>query len=191
MGTSRCCGSPAGTRRPTTRNRSASTSSGRSTILLTGTHDRFASEGERLAAALRGLGVDARVARCRASTARARTASTRAARERSAPRSGSCAGGVRRVGGRRRWCEHPGVLRDVYSALDFEWEESTAGAGRGGPGLTPRNAVEAALTSVRRPRAGGPGRGHPRPGPPAGITARTTTIGRSQGRPARGSARSL
>jgi octanoyl-[GcvH]:protein N-octanoyltransferase len=98
---------------------------------IAGMHDRFARSGERLAAALRGLGVDARVGRvpdefCPGDfTVNAR-------------------GAVKLVGTAQRVVRHASllaasvvvvdpepvreVLRDVYRALELDWDPATLGA---------------------------------------------------------------
>ena len=97
----------------------------------TGTHDRFATEGERLAGALRGLGVDARVGEvpgeyCPGAysvNARGRVKLIGTAQR--LVRGAALLGASVVVGG---GASIRAVLRDVYSALEFEWVESTAGA---------------------------------------------------------------
>src|ERR687888_175554 len=97
---------------------------------LPGTHDRFRETAERLAGALSELGVDARVGEvpgeyCPGAysvNARGRVKLVGTAQR--LIRGGSLLGAtiVVRDGGRVR-----DVLRDVYSALELEWDEATAG----------------------------------------------------------------
>jgi lipoate-protein ligase A len=97
----------------------------------TGTHDRFAREGERLAVALRGLGVDARVGEvpgeyCPGAysvNARGRVKLIGTAQR--LVRGAALLGASVVVGG---GSSIRAVLRDVYAALEFDWDESTAGA---------------------------------------------------------------
>lgn len=117
----------------------------------TGTHDRFATEGERLAAALRTLGVDARVGEvpheyCPGAY------------------SVNARGKVKLIGTAQRLVRGAAllgasvvvndgdsiraVLRDVLGALEFEWDESTAGAlDEEVPDIT-LDAVEAAFIAA-------------------------------------------
>lgn len=117
----------------------------------TGTHDRFAREGERLAAALAGLGVDARVGEvpgeyCPGAysvNARGRVKLIGTAQR--LVRGAALLGASVVVGGGPSIRT---VLRDVYAALEFEWDESTAGAldeEVAGVGL---DAVEAAVVAA-------------------------------------------
>src|SRR4051794_19974234 len=116
-----------------------------------GTHERFAAEGERLAAALRGLGVDARVGEVPGEycpggdsvNARGRVKLVGTAQRliRGAAPLGAAVGVGDRAGVRS-------VLRDVYGALELEWDDATAGAvDEEVPGLTPA-AVEAAIAAA-------------------------------------------
>ena len=97
----------------------------------TGTHDRFAIEGERLAGALQSLGVDARVGEvpgeyCPGAysvNARGRVKLIGTAQR--LVRGAALLGASVVVGD---GASIRAVLRDVYAALDFAWEESTAGA---------------------------------------------------------------
>jgi lipoate-protein ligase A len=96
-----------------------------------GTHDRFRAEGERLARALATLGVDARVGEvpgeyCPGAysvNARGRVKLIGTAQR--LIRGGALLGASIVVG------DGPGVravLRDVYAALELEWDDATAGA---------------------------------------------------------------
>jgi lipoate-protein ligase A len=96
-----------------------------------GTHDRFRAEGERLAGALATLGVDARVGEvpgeyCPGAysvNARGRVKLVGTAQR--LVRGGALLGASIVVGdgvGVRA------VLRDVYAALELEWDDATAGA---------------------------------------------------------------
>ena len=98
---------------------------------VVGTHDRFRSEGERLAGALAALGVDARVGEvpgeyCPGAysvNARGRVKLIGTAQR--LVRGGALLGASIVVG------DGPGVravLRDVYAALELEWDDATAGA---------------------------------------------------------------
>lgn len=117
----------------------------------TGTHDRFATEGERLAGALRTLGVDARVGEVPgeycpgAYSVNARGKVKLIGTAQRLVRGAALLGASVVVGdgaGIRA------VLRDVYAALEFEWDESTAGAlDEEVPDLT-LEAVEAALVAA-------------------------------------------
>ncbi len=98
---------------------------------IAGMHDRFAASGERLAGALRGLGVDARVGRVPGEFCPGEfTVNAR--------------GAVKLVGTAQRVLRHASllaasvavsgadvlraVLRDVYAALELEWDPATVGA---------------------------------------------------------------
>jgi octanoyl-[GcvH]:protein N-octanoyltransferase len=98
---------------------------------IAGMHDRFAASGERLAGALRGLGVDARVGRVPGEFCPGEfTVNAR--------------GAVKLVGTAQRVLRHASllaasvavsgadvlraVLRDVYTALELEWDPATVGA---------------------------------------------------------------
>ena len=98
---------------------------------VAGTHDRFRAEGERLAGALAALGVDARVGEvpgeyCPGAysvNARGRVKLIGTAQR--LVRGGALLGASIVVG------DGPGVravLRDVYAALELEWDDATAGA---------------------------------------------------------------
>ena len=141
---------------------------------VVGTHDRFRDEGERLAGALRSLGVDARVGEvpgeyCPGAywvNARGRVKLIGTAQR--LVRGGALLGASIVVGdgaGVRA------VLDDVYAALEFDWDATTAGAiDEEVPGLT-LDAVEARRDrGLRRARAGGTGRGDTRARPPPRAT---------------------
>ena len=115
---------------------------------VVGTHDRFRDEGERLARALRSLGVDARVGEvpgeyCPGAysvNARGRVKLIGTAQR--LVRGGALLGASIVVGdgaGVRA------VLDDVYAALEFDWDATTAGAiDEEVPGLS-LDAVERAV----------------------------------------------
>jgi lipoate-protein ligase A len=116
-----------------------------------GTHDRFREEGERLAGALASLGVDARVGEvpgeyCPGAysvNARGRVKLIGTAQR--LVRGGALLGASIVVG------DGPGVravLRDVYAALELDWDDATAGAvDEEVPGLT-LDAVERAVIAA-------------------------------------------
>jgi lipoate-protein ligase A len=118
---------------------------------VVGTHDRFAAEGERLAGALRTLGVDARVGEVAGEycpgeysvNARGRVKLIGTAQR--LVRGGALLGASIVVGdgaGVRA------VLDDVYAALAFDWDASTVGAiGDEVPGVG-LDAVEAAVIAA-------------------------------------------
>ncbi len=96
-----------------------------------GTHDRFREEGERLAGALATLGVDARVGEVPgeycpgAYSVNARGKLKLIGSAQRLVRRGALLGASIVVG------DGPGVravLRDVYAALELEWDDATAGA---------------------------------------------------------------
>jgi octanoyl-[GcvH]:protein N-octanoyltransferase len=98
---------------------------------IPGTHDRFAVEGERLAGALRTLGVDARVGEVAgeycpgAYSVNARGKVKLIGTAQRVVRGAALLGASIVVG------DGPGVravLDDVYGALEFAWDASTAGA---------------------------------------------------------------
>ena len=116
-----------------------------------GTHDRFRSEGERLAGALATLGVDARVGEvpgeyCPGAysvNARGRVKLIGTAQR--LVRGGALLGASIVVGdgaGVRA------VLRDVYAALELEWDDATAGAvDEEVPGVTVSTVEEAVIAA--------------------------------------------
>ena len=98
---------------------------------VVGTHDRFRDEGERLAGALR----DARRRRARGRGAgrvlpgrlqRQRARAREADRHRPAARPRRRT--ARRLDRRRRRPGRPRRPHDVYAALEFDWDDATAGA---------------------------------------------------------------
>jgi lipoate-protein ligase A len=120
---------------------------------VVGTHDRFAEEGERLAGALRALGVDARVGQVPGEycpgdysvNARGRVKLVGTAQR--LVRGGALLGASIVVG------DGPGiraVLDDVYAALDLPWDASTAGAVDEEVPAT-LDAVEAAVIAAYEP----------------------------------------
>ena len=118
---------------------------------VVGTHDRFRDEGERLAGALRTLGVDARVGEvpgeyCPGAysvNARGRVKLIGTAQR--LVRGGALLGASIVVGdgaGVRA------VLDDVYAALEFDWDATTAGAiDEEVPGMTLDAAERAVIAS--------------------------------------------
>ncbi len=117
----------------------------------TGTHDRFAVEGERLAAALRGLGVDARVGEVPGEYCPGAYSVNARGRVKLIGTAQRLVRGAALLGASVIVSGGPSiraVLRDVYAALEFEWDESTAGAlDEEVPGLT-LDAVESALIAA-------------------------------------------
>jgi lipoate-protein ligase A len=116
-----------------------------------GTHDRFREEGERLAGVLAGLGVDARVGEvpgeyCPGAysvNARGRVKLVGTAQR--LVRGGALLGASVVVSGGEAI---RAVVRDVYAALEIEWDEATAGAvDEEVPGVT-LEAVERALVDA-------------------------------------------
>jgi octanoyl-[GcvH]:protein N-octanoyltransferase len=123
-----------------------------------GTHDRFRAAGERLAGALAGLGVDARVGEvpgeyCPGAysvNARGRVKLIGTAQR--LVRGAALLGAVIVV---RDGAGVRGVLRDVYARLELEWDEATAGAVADEvPGIGVE-AVEAAVAAAYPELAGG------------------------------------
>jgi octanoyl-[GcvH]:protein N-octanoyltransferase len=118
---------------------------------VVGTHDRFRDEGERLAGALRVLGVDARVGEVPgeycpgAYSVNARGRVKLAGTAQRLVRGGALLGASIVVGdgaGVRA------VLDDVYAALEFDWDAATAGAiDEEVPGVTLEAAERAVIAS--------------------------------------------
>jgi lipoate-protein ligase A len=123
-----------------------------------GTHDRFRETGERLAGALAGLGVDARVgevpgeycAGAYSVNARGRVKLIGTAQR--LVRGGALLGASVVVG------DGPGVravLRDVYAALEIEWDGATAGAvDEEVPGTTVDAVERAVIAAYGEPEPG-------------------------------------
>ena len=117
----------------------------------TGTHERFADEGARLAAALRTLGVDARVGEVPGEYCPGAYSVNARGRVKLIGTAQRLVRGAALLGASVVVHDGPGVravLRDVLGALDFEWDERTAGAlDEEVPHLT-CDAVEAALVAA-------------------------------------------
>src|SRR6185436_412499 len=123
-----------------------------------GTHERFATEGARLAGALASLGVDARVGEvpgeyCPGAysvNARGRVKLIGTAQR--LVRGGALLGASIVVG------DGPGVravLREVYAALELEWDDATAGAvDEEVPGVTLDAAEHAVVSAYGNPEPG-------------------------------------
>ena len=118
---------------------------------VVGTHDRFRDEGERLAGALRSLGVDARVGEVPGEYCPGAYSVNARGRVKLIGTAQRLVRGAALLGASVIVSGGPGiraVLRDVYAALEFEWDESTAGAlDEEVPGLG-LDAVEAALIAA-------------------------------------------
>src|SRR4051794_29140843 len=116
-----------------------------------GTHDRFAAEGERLAAALRGLGVDAGGGGGPGEYCRGADSVNARGRVKLIGTAQRLIRGAALLGASVVVGDGPGVravLRDVYRALGLEWDDATAGAvDEEVPGVTPE-AVEAAIAAA-------------------------------------------
>src|SRR3954453_3839419 len=116
-----------------------------------GTHERFAAEGERLASALRGLGVDARVGEVPGEYCPGAYSVNARGRVKLVGSAQRLVRGAALLGASIVVGDGPGVravLRDVYAALELEWDDATAGAvDEEAPGITP-DAVEAALVAA-------------------------------------------
>ena len=98
---------------------------------IPGTHDRFAVEGERLAGALRTLGVDARVGEVPGEYCPGAYSVNARGRVKLIGTAQRVVRGAALLGASIVVGDGPGVravLDDVYAALDFAWDASTAGA---------------------------------------------------------------
>src|SRR3954453_18810153 len=96
-----------------------------------GTHDRFAAEGERLAGALRRLGVDARVGDVPGEYCPGAYSVNARGRVKLVGTAQRLIRGAALLGASIVVGDGPGVravLRDVYAALELEWDDATAGA---------------------------------------------------------------
>ena len=117
----------------------------------TGTHERFAVEGERLAGALRAVGVDARVGEVPGEYCPGAYSVNARGRVKLIGTAQRLVRGAALLGASVIVSGGPGiraVLRDVYAALEFAWDESTAGAvDEEVPGVT-LDAVEAAVIAA-------------------------------------------
>jgi lipoate-protein ligase A len=97
----------------------------------TGTHDRFAAEGERLAGALRTLGVDARVGEVPGEYCPGEYSVNARGRVKLIGTAQRLVRGAALLGASVVVRDGPSlraVLRAVYAALEFEWDVTTAGA---------------------------------------------------------------
>ncbi len=98
---------------------------------IPGTHDRFAIEGERLAGALRTLGVDARVGEVPGEYCPGAYSVNARGRVKLIGTAQRVVRGAALLGASIVVGDGPGVravLDDVYAALEFAWDASTAGA---------------------------------------------------------------
>jgi octanoyl-[GcvH]:protein N-octanoyltransferase len=98
---------------------------------VVGTHERFASEGERLAGALRTLGVDARVGEVPGEYCPGAYSVNARGRVKLIGTAQRLVRGAALLGASIVVGDGPGiraVLDDVYAALDFPWDATTAGA---------------------------------------------------------------
>lgn len=98
---------------------------------VVGTHDRFREEGERLAGALRALGVDARVGEVPGEYCPGAYSVNARGRVKLVGTAQRLVRGAALLGASIVVGDGPGiraVLDDVYDALDFAWDASTAGA---------------------------------------------------------------
>src|SRR6476661_2066928 len=115
---------------------------------IEGTHDRFAQEGERLAGALRSLGVDARVGEVRGEYCPGQYSVNARGKVKLVGTAQRVVRGAALLGASIVVGDGPGVravLEDVYAALEFPWDAGTAGAiDEEVPGVT----VEAVATAV-------------------------------------------
>src|SRR3954449_10538076 len=98
---------------------------------IPGTHDRFATEGARLAGALRTLGVDARVGEVRGEYCPGEYSVNARGKVKLVGTAQRVVRGAALLGASIVVGDGAGVravLDDVYAALDFAWDASTAGA---------------------------------------------------------------
>src|SRR5689334_13306728 len=98
---------------------------------IPGTHDRFAVEGERFAGALRTLGVDARVGEVPGEYCPGEYSVNARGRVKLIGTAQRVVRGAALLGASIVVGDGPGVravLDDVYAALEFAWDASTAGA---------------------------------------------------------------
>ena len=98
---------------------------------VVGTHDRFRDEGERLAGALRTLGVDARVGEVPGEYCPGAYSVNARGRVKLIGTAQRLVRGAALLGASIIVGDGPGVravLNDVYAALEFEWDATTAGA---------------------------------------------------------------
>lgn len=121
---------------------------------IEGTHDRFRDEGARLAGALRTLGVDARVGEVPGEYCPGEYSVNARGRVKLIGTAQRVVRGAALLGASIVVGDGPGVravLDDVYAALEFDWDASTAGAiDEEIPGTTVA-AVEAAITAAYAP----------------------------------------
>jgi lipoate-protein ligase A len=118
---------------------------------VVGTHDRFATEGERLAGALRTLGVDARVGQVPGEYCPGDYSVNARGRVKLVGTAQRLVRGAALLGASIVVGDGPGiraVLDDVYAALELPWDAATAGAvDEEVPGVT-LDAVERAVTGA-------------------------------------------
>src|SRR5689334_18734954 len=98
---------------------------------IPGTHERFAREGERLARALRSLGVDARVGEVPGEYCPGEYSVNARGRVKLIGTAQRLIRGAALLGASIVVGDGPGVRRvldDVYTALEFPWDATTAGA---------------------------------------------------------------
>src|SRR4051812_11680867 len=96
---------------------------------IPGTHERFAAEGERLAGALRTLGVDARVGEVPGEYCPGAFSVNARGRVKLIGTAQRLVRGAALLGASVVVGDGPGVrgvLRDVYAALGLEWDDATA-----------------------------------------------------------------
>ena len=118
---------------------------------VVGTHERFAAEGERLAGALRTLGLDARVGEVPGEYCPGAYSVNAGGRVKLIGTAQRLVRGGALLGASIVVGDGPGiraVLDDVYAALEFPWDATTAGAVEEEvPGVT-LDAVEAAVIAA-------------------------------------------
>ncbi len=143
---------------------------------VVGTHDRFAEEGERLAGALRTLGVDARVGEVPGEYCPGAYSVNARGRVKLIGTAQRLVRGAALLGASIVVGDGPGiraVLDDVYAALELPWDAEHGGRDRRGGPDHPRRRRNRRHRLLRRPRPGDPRRHHPRPRPPPHPAART------------------
>jgi octanoyl-[GcvH]:protein N-octanoyltransferase len=116
----------------------------------TGTHDRFRDEGERLAGALRTLGVDARVGEVPGEYCPGAYSVNARGRVKLIGTAQRLVRGAALLGASIVVGDGPGiraVLDAVYTALDFPWDATTAGAVDEEVAGVSLDAVEAAVVA--------------------------------------------
>jgi lipoate-protein ligase A len=121
---------------------------------VVGTHDRFASEGERLAGALRSLGVDARVGEVPGEYCPGAYSVNARGRVKLVGTAQRLVRGAALLGASIVVGDGPGiraVLDDVYAALEFPWDATTAGAVDEEAPAATLDAVEQAVVAAYAP----------------------------------------